>query len=266
MRNYVLRFTFYVTTIVSCVVILAFLSVTQVDAQDLDVETFEVANALYENGAYVEAAQLYQQLVDNGFRDSRLQYNLANAYYRSADYGNAILYYRRVLLTNPRDGDVRHNLNLARERVIDQLNRSDLNFLEAATQLSNWITLTEMAFFSLLLWFAWAGTRLIYRHPRTERQRTASQSALFGLTILLIFSLLALGNRIYSERTRPPAVVVAEQTAVLESPALGEAVFTLHSGAEVNITAQDGGWVQVTLPGGDLQGWVARSTIQPVIE
>lgn len=235
-------------------------------AQDLDIETFQVANALYENGAYPEAAQLYEQLFNDGYRDSRLQYNLANAYYSSADYGRAILHYRRVLLTNPRDSDVRHNLALARERVVDQFNRSDLNFLESAAQLSNWITLTEMAFFSLLLWFAWVAARLIYRHPRTERQRTAAQSGLFVLTIMLIFSLLALGNRVYTERARPPAVVIAELTDVLASPALGESVFTLHSGAEVNITARDGGWVQVTLPGGDLQGWIASSTIQPVIE
>ncbi len=248
------------------VLVLLMLGVGKAQAQDLDLETFQIANALYETGAYDEAAQLYQQLFDAGYRDSRLQYNLANAYYGSADYGNAILHYRRVLLTNPRDGDVRYNLSLARERVVDQFNRNDLNFLETAAQLSNWITLTEMAFFALLLWFAWVGARLIYRHPRTERQRTAAQSALFVLTIMLIFSLVALGNRVYTERSRPPAVVVAEQTAVLASPALGEAVFTLHSGAEVNITARDGGWVQVTLPGGDLQGWVAANTIEPVIE
>ncbi len=240
--------------------------VGRAEAQDLDLETFQVANALYENGAYEEAAQLYQQLVNDGYRDSRLQYNLANAYYGSADYGNAILHYRRVLLTNPRDADVRHNLTLARERVVDQFNRSDLNFLETAARLSNWITLTEMALFTLLLWFCWVAARLLYRHPRTERQRTGAQSILFVLSILLIFSLLALGNRVYTERSRPPAVVIAEQTAVLASPALGEAVFTLHSGAEVNITDRDGSWVQVTLPGGDLQGWVSSSTIQPVIE
>ena len=234
-------------------------------AQELDLDTFAVANALYENEEYEAAAQLYQQLVDEGYEDSRLQYNLANAYYHSADYGRAILHYRRVLLTNPRDGDVRHNLNLARDRVVDQFNRSDLNLLESAAQLSNWITLTEMAFVSLLLWFTWVAARLLYRHPRTERQRTAAQSALLGVTLLLVLSLFALGNRVYRERTTPPAVVLAEQTPVLDAPAVGEPLFLLHSGAEVSITGREGGWVQVSLPGGELQGWVGEGEIRPII-
>ena len=260
-RNKALRLPLLITLLIALMCAFA----NSAAAQTVDQDTFTVASQLYANGSYEEAEALFQQLVDAGFDDGNLYYNLGNAHYKQSEYGEAILNYRRALLVTPRNRDLRANLELARERVVDQFTRSDVSLFESVTQLSNWLTLSEMATISLLLWFGVAGVRLMYRRPRTERQRTALQSALIGLASLLLLFVVA-GTYRYSQlQNRPPAVVVADEANILESPGdVGEPVFVLHSGAEVTVVEARGQWVKLTLPGDVLQGWVSAEEIARV--
>ena len=73
------------------------------------------AQRLYEQGRYEAAAQIYQQMVDHGFEDSRLFHQLGNAYFKQGDTGRAVLNYRRAEQLAPRDADIEANLQLARQ-------------------------------------------------------------------------------------------------------------------------------------------------------
>lgn len=230
-------------------------------AQSTELDTYAVAVALYDNGSYVESEALFQQLVDEGYRSGRLYHNLASAQHKQRKYGAAILNYRRALELSPRSLDTRSNLDDARERVVDQLNRSDIGLFETLTQFSNWLTLTEIAGIALALWLCWGAVWLRYRHPKSERQRTAMQSALIGLSVLLVVFVLAGSSRAYRESTRPALVVVVEELPVLDAPGATEPLFVLHDGAEVQAVDRRGEWVKLTLPGDSLQGWVSAETV-----
>jgi hypothetical protein len=41
-------------------------------------------------------------------------------------------------------------------------------------------------------------------------------------------------------------------------------MFSLHDGAEVYIQSQRGDWVQLTLPGTDVSGWVPALAVEAV--
>ena len=45
------------------------------------------ANAQYERGEYAAAAQQYEALIDRGYQDAALYYNLGNAYFKMEDWG-----------------------------------------------------------------------------------------------------------------------------------------------------------------------------------
>ena len=60
-----------------------------------------VANSLAANGRYAEAAQAYQQLIDQGAADSAVYYNLGNAYMRLGNLGQAIVNYQRAAQLDP---------------------------------------------------------------------------------------------------------------------------------------------------------------------
>ena len=60
------------------------------------------ANERYERGEYAEAAQQYEALIDLGYSDTALYFNLGNAYLESGDLGRAILNYMRARELSPR--------------------------------------------------------------------------------------------------------------------------------------------------------------------
>jgi Ca-activated chloride channel family protein len=76
---------------------------------------FNVADGLYKNGKYDEAATVFRAL--GGDAASKVaaasRYNLGNSLYQKQDYGGAIQAYRDALRVTPGDADTRHNLELA---------------------------------------------------------------------------------------------------------------------------------------------------------
>jgi Ca-activated chloride channel family protein len=83
---------------------------------------FNVADGLYKNGKFDEAATLFRSLGENA--DSPLagpsQYNLGNALYQKKDYRGAVRAYRDALEHAPEDMDTRRNLELALRALKEQ--------------------------------------------------------------------------------------------------------------------------------------------------
>jgi hypothetical protein len=238
------------------------LATTAVHAQtSTDLTTLAVANQLYENGRYPEAAQTYEQLIAQGWQDAVVYYNLGNAYYRQEDMGRAILNYERAARLAPRDADIRANLQLAREQVVDQITADDSALNQLTVFARSWLTLNEMAVAAVVIWFLLAACWLVYR-----RRRTAVWRGLVVLTgVLLLGGIFSLGTRLYLDTTRPVAIVVVAETAVTSSPnAESPAQFNLHSGTAVHILEQRPQWTNITLPGDQLQGWVPRGVVTAV--
>jgi Ca-activated chloride channel homolog len=76
---------------------------------------FNVAEGLYRNGKFEEAATLFKALGDDPRSPlaSSARYNLGNARYEKQDFKGAIEAYRDALQVAPNDGDTRRNLELA---------------------------------------------------------------------------------------------------------------------------------------------------------
>lgn len=235
-----------------------------------DQATFAAANALYEAGSYREAVALYEQLLAQGYADAALYYNLGNAYYRSADWGRAIVNYQRAQLLAPRDAAIRANLARARTQTTDRLSAQSDEPLLALAQLGDRLTLNELNGLALGVWLMIVAGLAVYQSPqrflRSDRQRTALQSTLVILGVLLAILLLLLGSRLIERRLRPAVVVVAAETAVRPEPRTQAAgSFTLHSGAEISLVQRRGRWVEVALPGAELTGWLPAADIEPVV-
>ena len=72
--------------------------------------TMAVANQLYQTGQYSQAAQAYQQLVDQGYADSALFYNLGRAYDQQGERGQALVNYLRAEQLAPGDAAIAASL------------------------------------------------------------------------------------------------------------------------------------------------------------
>jgi Ca-activated chloride channel family protein len=86
---------------------------------------FNVADALYKNGRYDEAATLYRALGADPRAKlaAASRFNLGNSLYQKQDYRRAVAAYRDALRTTPGDADTRHNLELALQALREQEQR-----------------------------------------------------------------------------------------------------------------------------------------------
>jgi hypothetical protein len=230
------------------------------------IEKMLTANQLYDNGHYVQAAQAYQQLVDQGVVDGALYYNLGNAYHRQGDYGRAILNYHHAQHLLPRDPDIEANLALARTQAVDQFEAAEDNGLLSGLggAVQSWFTLNELAMAALGAWILLVFLVMLFGSAKPgSGWRRSLQYALVIVGIVFVVGLLALGSSLYLEHDRSEGVIVAAEVDVASGPgAQYVAEFTLHNGAEVHLLEVRSNWVRLALPGDGLEGWVPASAVE----
>ena len=248
--------------------LLANSSLTGIASSEDAAETMAMAGQLYEAGQYSQAAQAYQQLVDQGFADSALFYNLGNAFFKQGDYGRAIVNYRRAQELAPRDTDIRANLALARAQTVDEVKAAENGgILNVAGQsLKSWFSLNEVAMVTLGIWILFVLMMIVTSAARAgSAWRQSFQYGLAAIAIVLIIGVLGLAGVLYVDHNQNEGVIVATEVDVTSGPGTQYVTeFTLHDGAEVQMVEARGSWVRLALPGGDLEGWVLEPAVEPV--
>ena len=83
---------------------------------------FNVADGLYKNGRYDEAATLFKSLGDDAQSSlaGASRYNLGNSLFQKQDYKGAVQAYRDALHAMPGDADTRRNLELSLRKLKEQ--------------------------------------------------------------------------------------------------------------------------------------------------
>jgi len=198
-----------------------------------------------------------------------LFYNLGNAYFKQGDYGRSILNYRRAERLAPRDPDIKANLVLARAQMVDQLEEPAYGkgLVSQMAQFSRrWLTLNELAIIPLILWFMVVCLIIAFRHSKMGSvMREGLQYALVVTSLALVLGIVGLGSRLYVEGQQPEGIIVADEINVTSGPGSQYVTeFTLHSGTEVTLIERRGNWVRLTLPGGDLQGWIPGNVVETI--
>ena len=229
-------------------------------------ELMAEANGRYERGEYAEAAQVYEALLDLGYRDAAVYYNLGNAYLESGDLGQAVLNYLRAEELSPRDPDLLANLALARIRTVDQLQAEGDSLVASISDFGRrWATTGEFGVAAILLWAAGAlavGALILW--PALPRRAIVRGGAVAAFAAMLV-PLLFLLSMLYSNPYEYTGVVTAGTIEVLRGPGPQyPEEFALHSGAQVRLVDSRHGWLQVALPGGELEGWAPAHAVEAV--
>jgi Ca-activated chloride channel family protein len=89
---------------------------------DDPVVRFNVADGLYKNGQYDQAAALFRSLGSDPASPlaPAARYNLGNSLYQQQDYPGAVRAYRDALRLDPGDEEIRRNLEMALRRLKEQ--------------------------------------------------------------------------------------------------------------------------------------------------
>jgi tetratricopeptide (TPR) repeat protein len=215
---------------------------------------FAVANRLYAEGKFGEAASAYEKLRQTGVQSSALLFNYGNAEFKSGHLGNAIAAYRQAALRSPRDAEVNANLAFVRNQVQGAtLRESHWQYWLGQLTLNEWTLLTATAFWLTLLLLA--GQQL---RPALG-PKLKSATSLFGIVTILSGAALALQvvNHFYEQT----AVVVSPEATARSGP-FDEAqrAFAAHDGAELAVRDRHGDWIQVADGSGKI-GWLQTKQV-----
>ncbi|MFZ2360488.1 MAG: tetratricopeptide repeat protein [Anaerolineae bacterium] len=126
-------------------------------------QAMAAANQLINAGHYVEAAQMYEQLLRQTPQDAALLYNLGNARFLQGDAGQALAAYQQAAALAPRDADIRANLALAQETLGQQSRPATTTPAAVATAVRGWLTADETMLLALGVWLALGVSVLVKR-------------------------------------------------------------------------------------------------------
>ncbi len=225
----------------------------------------EQAQAYYRDGQYEQAVRVYEGLLEQGYRDARLYYNLGNAYYRLDRRGEAVLAYERARRLDPSDTDIRHNLELIRARMPEPVNPVPAFFLKRW-----WESLRDAAspttwgiVVVVLLWLGVGGMTLWLRGAsRSHRKWGFVCGVIFLAGSLLPFFLAA--DRQANLRRSGQAVVMTGEIRLRSAPEeTSQSVRNLYEGMVLDLLDVIGDWYKVRLADGE-QGWVQMSAVEEI--
>jgi len=237
-------------------------------AETPEVVAAQAAAQLYSQGAYEEAALAYQQLIDQGYADPALYYNLGLAYAQTGEQARAYWSLRNAQELAPRDKEIAQALTKVETALDNETQTGDALLVTAqdtplapVAELSRrWLTLDELAWTALALWsvFALALLAVLFMGKGARGRRVAQAFATVSGALLLVAT-LGLGSRLVGLR-QPSAIVVTNQVTLAAGPGdqYGGAA-TLQGGSEVSVLKQRGDWVEVEAQ--DVAGWAPADAI-----
>jgi tetratricopeptide (TPR) repeat protein len=223
-------------------------------------ELYLDANRAYKEDRYQEAIDSYLQLIDSGYVNGHLYYNLGNAYLRSGQLGRAILNYNRAQILIPRDADLNFNLSYALDQTQDAIS-PDPSYLKQAFFWLEDLNLQELMLgFAVLNGLFW-GILLLRLYARPEW-------TYYVFIVVLIFWLVggaSLGVKWHQYKSDRRAIILTEEIDVLAGPDSNDTVlFKLHEGATVLRVRIEDGWSLIRLSDSK-RGWVVSDTIETIV-
>ena len=213
-----------------------------------------MANKLYAEGKFLDAAGAYEKILQAGAQSPALLFNAGNAEFKSGHLGKAIAAYRQAELLSPRDAELRANLAFVRNQVQGATQRE--------SRWQSWVnslTLNEGTILTVI--FFW----LMFAVLAVRQLRPAFAPKLRGVTrlavMLTIFSGAVLVLQAANHFNASVAVVTSGE-AVARSGPFDEAqsVFTARDGAELSVQASHDDWVQVVNNAGKI-GWLSGKQV-----
>ncbi len=224
---------------------------------------FNKANELFNAGEYKASADIYEALIDEGYKESEVYYNLGNSYFRLNNIPKAILNYERAKKLNPSDDDIDFNLQIANLKIVDKFEPIPKLFLiewyETLITLlysGDWgyVIVSSVWLFFILLFLIFFGF-----FPGIRKYLVLL--LFISFTIVLISSFF--GYKAYkNENTQNYGIIYQPSVYVKSAPDPGSTdLFILHEGTKILIMEGIDNWIQIKLENGDI-GWIDKSTIE----
>jgi len=221
------------------------------------------AGDYYDQSKYASAIDDYSKLLERGYVNAEIYYNLANSYFKAGHIGNAIWGYRRALLLNPGFKPARANLDYVRSFNTDQIVLKKRGFI-----LDIWDFLTSLLSsngYLVLFAIAWwvAALAAVYLMIRMNGFKLPYY-VLMAAMLIAIFSATSAVRRIKEDRLTRWGVLSKESVDIREGPgAEFQKIEVGHEGLEFKILGARENSYLIEL-GNGLKGWVDKQAAMEI--
>jgi tetratricopeptide (TPR) repeat protein len=214
----------------------------------------------YDNGDYSSAIEMYSRLIEKGYVNSELYYNLGNSYFKDDQYGRAIWAYREALALKPDFEQAKTNLEFARSMNLDRIEVHQGGFIaDIWGFLTGIFGYNEYLIIFALTWWIIGGIAafLIYR----GNIASWPYYLLIASFIIAIFSATAAARRIKIDRLTSWGVLVENAADIREGPGEDyERIEIGHEGLEFKILNERENSYLIELKNG-LKGWIDKEAV-----
>ena len=228
-------------------------------------QLFYEANNHMVNQKYKKAIEVYEQIIDSGFKSSSIYYNLGNAYFRDNKIGYSIWAYLSSLNVNPRNEDAVYNLVIAKSRTKDRVELPKTFFLlDFYRQFKMRFTFNEFVIFSSFLILVFSLINLIIKLNFFKNSKVIYLNN-FILFISIILNLIALDKH-HEIKNKKRGVVISKQLDAYSGPNYGQnvVIFRLNEGTVFEIKKISNDWLEIIMLDGK-KGWVLINSTRLVL-
>ncbi|HET6243666.1 MAG: tetratricopeptide repeat protein [Bacteroidetes bacterium] len=228
-------------------------------------ELFEQANKAYSEGDFNLAYKKYKEIVNQGYQNEALYFNLGNAYYKSGEIPLAILFYEKALKLNPASEDAIINLKLSNQKIVDKIEPlPELNVVKwwknllFSKKADDWGWLAIQAMFIAMLMFVGF---VIANNTLLKKAGFFCGVFLFAVSILFF----VFGNQQKNFlNNQAYAIVFSPSLTVRSAPHnSGTKLFLIHEGAKVQVLDELSDWKKISIPNGSM-GWVKSDAMEKI--
>ena len=223
---------------------------------------FNEANEFYLKKNYEKSAELYENLIENGYVSSQTFYNLGNSYYRLNKIGQAVWAYRNAIKYSPRDKDIGHNLKIVEAQKTDIIVSPSLFFFhDLYKKVKSFFTIFELSLLGSILFFVLS---LIWIVKRSFDLKSKVLGNIFQLFLLITLSIhILILDKISDRKKNESEAVIIDRVDAMSSPSNGDdkILFYINEGTVVEVLDEKNQMMEITLIDGK-RGWVSSNSLR----
>lgn len=226
---------------------------------------FQKGNQLYAKAQYQQAAQTYQQVLNEGYKSAAVYFNTGNAYYKLDDMASAILYYEKARKLAPNDKDISINIQFANLKIADKLESPPAFFV------TRWwqsfilaLPVNTLAVLSTILFLS--GFLLLIAYLFSSIVILKKSFFYTGILIILIgiITIFMTNRQVNYFNEHHQAIIFSNSVVVKSSPdANAKPLFVMHEGTKVDVNQQNGKWIEIELSNGN-SGWITLDNVKEI--